>query len=55
MLRDGQQVRVNLTGLRVGFVLFHAAVTDTVGTIAHQVSENPPTYLVTDRLTGAEV
>lgn len=46
MLRDGQQVRVNLAGLRVGSVLFHAAVTDAVGTIIRQVSRNPPTYLV---------
>ena len=27
-------------------VVFHAAVTDAVGTIVRQVSENPPTYLV---------
>ena len=46
MLRDGQQVRVNLAGMRVGSVVFHAAVTDAVGTIVRQVSENPPTYLV---------
>ena len=46
MLHHGQQVRVNLAGLRVGSVLFHAAVTDAVGTIVRQVSENPPTYLV---------
>jgi hypothetical protein len=46
MLRDGQQVRVNLAGMRVGSVVFHAVVTDAVGTIVRQVSENPPTYLV---------
>ena len=46
MLQHGQQVRVNLAGLRVGSVLFHAAVTDAVGTIVRQISENPPTYLV---------
>jgi hypothetical protein len=46
MLRDGQQVRVNLAGLRVCSVVFHAAVTDAVGTIVRQVSENPPRYLV---------
>ena len=46
MLRDGQRVRVNLAGMRVGSVVFHAAVTDAVGTIVRQVSENPPTYLV---------
>lgn len=39
MLRDGHQVRV-------GSVVFHAAVRDAVGTIVRQVSENPPTYLV---------
>ena len=46
MLRCGQQVRVNLAVLRVGSVVFDAAVTDAVGTIVRQVSENPPTYLV---------
>jgi hypothetical protein len=46
MLQHGQQVRVNLAGLRVGSVLFHTAVTDAVGTIVRQISENPPTYLV---------
>lgn len=46
MLHSGQQVRVNLAGMQVGLVLFHAAVTDAVGTIVRQVSENPPKYLV---------
>jgi hypothetical protein len=46
MLRDGQRVRVNLAGMRVGSVVFHSAVTDAVGTIVRQVSEHPPTYLV---------
>jgi hypothetical protein len=46
MLRDGQRVRVNLAGLRVGSVVFQAAVTDAVGAIVRQVSQNPPTYLV---------
>jgi hypothetical protein len=32
--------------MRVGSVVFHAAVTDAVGTIVRQVSEHPPTYLV---------
>ena len=45
MLREGQQVRVN-AGVRVGSVVFHAAVTDAVGTVVRQVSEDPPTYLV---------
>lgn len=46
MLPPGQQVRVNLAGMQVGSVLFHAAVTDAVGTIVRQVSEDPPKYLV---------
>jgi hypothetical protein len=46
MLRDGQRVRVNLAGLRVGSVVFQAAVTDAVGTIVRHVSQDPPTYLV---------
>ena len=46
MLRDGQRVGVNLAGLRVGSVVFQAAVTDAVGTIVRQVSQDPPTYLV---------
>jgi hypothetical protein len=46
MLHPGQQVRVNLAGMQVGSVVFHAAVTDAVGTIVRQVSEDPPKYLV---------
>ncbi|HJY81329.1 MAG TPA: hypothetical protein VKK81_09625 [Candidatus Binatia bacterium] len=46
MLHPGQQVRVNLAGMQVGSVTFHAAVTGAVGTIVRQVSENPPQYLV---------
>ena len=46
MLHPGQQVRVNLAGMQVGSVLFHAAVTDAVGTIVRQISEDPPKYLV---------
>jgi hypothetical protein len=46
MLHPGQQVRVNLAGMQVGSVIFHAAVTDAVGTIVRQVSEDPPKYLV---------
>jgi len=46
MLHAGQQARVNLAGMQVGSVVFHAAVTDAVGTIVRQVSEHPPTYLV---------
>jgi hypothetical protein len=46
MLHPGQQVRANLAGIQVGSVLFHAAVTDAVGTIVRRVSEDPPKYLV---------
>lgn len=42
----GQRVRCNLAGMQVGSVLFHAAVTDAVGTILKQLSAEPPIYLV---------
>jgi hypothetical protein len=42
----GQKVRCNLAGMQVGEVLFHAAVTDAVGTIVKQTSAEPPKYLV---------
>ena len=45
MLRPGQAVRVNLAGMRVGSVV-HAAVTDAVGTVVRQLSEDPSKYLV---------
>lgn len=46
MLQAGQQVRVNLAGIQVGSVIFHAAVTDAMGTILRKTSENPAKYLV---------
>jgi hypothetical protein len=46
MLQSGQNVRVNLAGMQVGDVVFHAAVTDAVGTIVRQTSDDPPKYLV---------
>ena len=46
MLKPGQTVRANLAGMQVQDVLFHAAVTDAVGTIVKQTSEVPPKYLV---------
>jgi len=46
MLAPGQNVRVNLAGMQVGTVRFHAAVTDAVATIVKQTSENPAKYLV---------
>ncbi len=44
--KPGQMVRVNLAGMQVQGVLFHAAVTDAVGNIVKQTSENPPKFLV---------
>ncbi len=46
MFQPGQLVRVNLAGIQVQGVLFHAAVTDAVGNIVKQTSEDPPKYLV---------
>ncbi len=46
MLEPGQRVRVNLAGMQVGTVLFHAAVTDAVATIIRQTSDSPPRFLV---------
>jgi len=46
VFQPGQSVRVNLAGLRVRNVTFQAAVTDAVGHIVRQVSEDPPVYLV---------
>lgn len=46
MFQSGQTVRVNLAGMQVQGVTFHAAVTDAVGTIVQQTSEDPPKYLV---------
>jgi len=44
--KPGQMVRVNLAGMQVQGVLFHAAVTDAVGNIVKQTSDNPPKFLV---------
>ena len=46
VLQSGQLVRVNLAGLQTQGVMFQAAVTDAVGHIVKQISENPPVYLV---------
>ena len=46
MFEAGQLVRVNLAGLQAGGVMFQAAVTDAVGHIIKQTSEQPPKYLV---------
>ena len=39
-------VRVNLAGMEVQGVMFHAAVTDAVGHIIRQTNDDPPTFLV---------
>lgn len=41
-----QRVRVNLAGLMIEGVTFHAAVTDALATILKKTSESPPAYLV---------
>jgi hypothetical protein len=50
MFANGQMVRVNLAGLQVGSVLFHAAVTDAVGHIVRetvpQSADAPAKFLV---------
>ena len=46
MFKPGQAVRVNLAGMQVQGVLFHAAVTDAVGNIVRQTSETPAVFLV---------
>ena len=45
-LKLGQVVHVNLSGLQVGSVLFHAAVTAAVGQVVRQTSDDPPKYLI---------
>jgi hypothetical protein len=44
--QPGQGVRVNLEGLQVGSVLFHAAVNAAVGHVLRQTSQDPPKYLI---------
>jgi hypothetical protein len=44
--QPGQSVRVNLEGIQVGNVLFHAAVNAAAGHIVRQTSEDPPKYLI---------
>jgi hypothetical protein len=46
VFKQGQMVRVNLAGMQVKGVLFHAAVTDAVGHILRQTKEEPPMFLV---------
>lgn len=44
--QPGQSVRVNLEGIQIGTVLFHAAVNAAVGHIIRQTSETPAKYLI---------
>lgn len=37
---------MNLAGMQAGGVLFHAAVTDAIGSVVRQTSTNPSSYLV---------
>ena len=46
MFQPGQNVRLNLAGMEVNGVMFHAAVSAALGTIIRQISEDPPKYLV---------
>jgi hypothetical protein len=46
MFTSGQMVRVNLAGMQVQGVMFHAAVTDAVGHIVKQTKNDPPAFLV---------
>lgn len=41
-----QRVRVNLAGLMIQGVTFHSAVTDALGTVMKQTSQDPATYLI---------
>ena len=53
MFQPGQDVRVNLSGMQVGEVMFQAAVTAAVGSIICQTHETPPRYLVKLRFSFA--
>jgi hypothetical protein len=46
LFKQGQLVRVNLAGMQVESVKFHAAVMDAPGRIVNQTSADPPKYLV---------
>jgi len=46
MFQPGQVLPVNLAALQAEGVMFQAAVTDAVGHIVKQTSEQPPKYLV---------
>ena len=46
LFQPNQRVRLNLAGLTLEGVTFHAAVTDALATIIRKSSEDPPAYLV---------
>ncbi len=46
MFEPGATVRVNLSGLQVGAVVFHQAVTAAVAQVVRQTSQDPPKYIV---------
>jgi hypothetical protein len=41
-----QRVRLNLAGLMIEGVTFHAAVTDALATVIRRATDDPPAYLV---------
>ena len=41
-----QRVRLNLAGLMIEGVTFHAAVTDALATVIKKTSDHPPAYMV---------
>lgn len=41
-----QRVRVNLAGLMIQGVAFHAAVTDAIATVMKKTSDEPSAYMV---------
>jgi hypothetical protein len=41
-----QRVRVNLAGLLIQGVTFHAAVTDALATVMKRTNDDPPAYMV---------
>jgi len=46
VFQPGQNVRLNLAGMEIKGVMFHAAVSAALGTIIRQTSEDPRKYLV---------
>jgi hypothetical protein len=46
VFQPGQNVRLNLAGMEVKGVMFHAAVSAALGTIITQTAVDPPRYLV---------